>query len=140
MNSGVFPARILTPPPVRLPAGQPLEMRQIVYKWLESRRPQLFETGKLSHAESFRAYANHGAAVDRTTYSLKLVFDGLGKLYEGKDFLEKAYSILDFMVDKEIGPFGLGPLMQRTASVVRNNIQPIGIPALLVDCFRAART
>jgi hypothetical protein len=137
MKSGVFPARLLTPPPIRLPASQPPELRQIVYKWLESRRTQLFETGKLSRAESFRAYANNGAAVDRSTYSLKLAFDGLNKLYEGEELLQKAFSILDHMIKNDIAPFGLGPLMQRTFAVMKT-AQPIGIPALLVDCFKAA--
>jgi hypothetical protein len=120
--------------------SQAPELRQIVYQWLENRRSQLHEAGKLSRAESFRAYANHGAAIDRSTYGLKRVFIGLGNLTEGPKYWEKAYSILDYMVDKNIGPFGLGPTMQRTASLLRNQIQPLGVPALLADCFKEART
>ncbi len=140
MRADASLAKLVTPPPIRLPLGQPPALRQIVLQWLDNRRIQLADSRKLSLAESFRAYASFGAAVDRSTYSLKLVFDGLGKLYEGREFLEKAYSILDHMVNKNIGPFGLGPLMQRTTWTMRNDLQPIGIPALLVDCFRAART
>lgn len=140
MRTSAVPDRILTPPPIRLPASLQPEMRLLIGNWLETRRIGLADAGKLMQAESFRAYANHGAAIDRSTYSLKLVFAGLGKLYEGAKFTEKAFAILDHLVENDLGPFGLGRLMQRANSLIRNNIRPIGIPALLVECFEAARS
>ena len=140
MNSGLFPARILTPPPIRLIDSTRPATRQIIGHWLESRRAELLTANKLTHALSFIAYANFGAAQDSSKYALKLAFDGLGKLYEGKEFMEKACSILDHMVKNALGPFELGRIMQRTNSLQKNDIQPIGVPALLAQCFSAART